>query len=693
MKRISSYFAPSGEQTSKRSKASTDQTESQSDGGKDINEASNKTKSHVQDDRTTSTSRKFQHQWTTDSKYKEWLQYDPKDEQMTCSVCIKTNKKNPFTQGCRNFRTSTLTRHMSSSDHVNAMKDSVEQVNFRRTIETAMDDKKSAVIAAMRCVYWLAKEKIATMKYSSLINLMKLQGCPNIDKLSLGDNATYLSDRSAEEFQNALALVCENNLNDKIKQSNVFSIMCDESDDVSICKKLIVYLRMIPKGGNFVPETHFLDNIDIDKGDAETLHNSLKSCAENKNIPLKKIMFLGSDGASVMTGVKSGVSARMMADQPFLVNIHCMAHKLALCTSQAADKVTYLKKYRETLTSIFYHFKHSSLRTSNLAKIEDVLNDKKLKIKEIHAVRWFAFYSALEAVFHCWGSLVTYFEQEKRAEKGGTAKGLHLALTQFEFVTVTYLLMDIIPILTKLSLTFQKEMLDISLVQPLVQSTISQLEYLIENDGHYLEELNKCTTDNKLNLKNHTISVTQNKQAHVKNIRTDFINGVVSEIKRRFPADSTSVVSAMAILGLRGISFVNNLSDHGHEEIDILCNFYGQAKSGEQSYIDPEKIQNEWGILKPLVIQQKYPTDKFHILWGLIHKYHSNDFPNLLKIAELALIAPLQTADCERGFSCQNDIKTRDRNRMSGDRLNKLMRITLFKCGVADFDYEKAVQV
>lgn len=110
-------------------------------------------------------------------------------------------------------------------------------------------------------------------------------------------------------------------------------------------------------------------------------------------------------------------------------------------------------------------------------------------------------------------------------------------------------------------------------------------------------------------------------------------------------------------------------------------------------YIDAEKTKNEWGILKPLVIQQKYPTDKFHIMWGLIHKYHGTEFPNLMKIVELALIAPLQTADCERGFSCQNDIKTRDRNRMSGDRLTKLMRMHLFKCGVAEFDYDKAVQV
>lgn len=52
---------------------------------------------------------------------------------------------------------------------------------------------------------------------------------------------------------------------------------------------------MISKGDEFLPETNFLDtsNIDIEKGDAETLHNSLKLCAENKDILLKKIMFLG----------------------------------------------------------------------------------------------------------------------------------------------------------------------------------------------------------------------------------------------------------------------------------------------------------------------------------------------------------------------------------------------------------------
>ena len=49
--------------------------------------------------------------------------------------------------------------------------------------------------------------------------------------------------------------------------------------------------------------------------------------------------------------------------------------------------------------------------------------------------------------------------------------------------------------------------------------------------------------------------------------------------------------------------------------------------------------------------------------------------PNHLLLAELALILPLQTADCERGFSAQNAIITSKRNRLGEESLNTLMTL------------------
>ena len=40
-----------------------------------------------------------------------------------------------------------------------------------------------------------------------------------------------------------------------------------------------------------------------------------------------------------------------------------------------------------------------------------------------------------------------------------------------------------------------------------------------------------------------------------------------------------------------------------------------------------------------------------------IHKFHKDTFPNMLKLAAFTLNLPVHTADCERGFSLQNNVK------------------------------------
>ena len=60
-------------------------------------------------------------------------------------------------------------------------------------------------------------------------------------------------------------------------------------------------------------------------------------------------------------------------------------------------------------------------------------------------------------------------------------------------------------------------------------------------------------------------------------------------------------------------------------------------------------------------IQEKYPCDNMGTLWNIIHKFHKDTFPNMLKLAAFALNLPVHTADCERGFSLQNNIKNSQR--------------------------------
>ena len=101
------------------------------------------------------------------------------------------------------------------------------------------------------------------------------------------------------------------------------------------------------------------------------------------DISAEKVMGLATDSAPVMLSDKNGLAGRMKNDNPMMLSAGCIAHRLALCTSQAADKVSYLKEYQETLTSIFQHFKKSAVRSQKLKEIQDLLQEPQLKVKEL----------------------------------------------------------------------------------------------------------------------------------------------------------------------------------------------------------------------------------------------------------------------------------------------------------------------
>lgn len=108
---------------------------------------------------------------------------------------------------------------------------------------------------------------------------------------------------------------------------------------------------------------------------------------ESRNINTGKVVGLGTVGASVMTGKDKGVYGRLKALNPHLINIHCLAHILPLCTSQAATGLKPLKNYQEWMCNLFYYLKRSVQREKQLHKVQSLLDHPTLKYREVHSVR------------------------------------------------------------------------------------------------------------------------------------------------------------------------------------------------------------------------------------------------------------------------------------------------------------------
>jgi hypothetical protein len=271
-----------------------------------------------------------------------------------------------------------------------------------------------------------------------------------------------------------------------VHSSSVYSLMLDESTDNANHKMLLLYLQYYTDNGL---QQCLLDNVQLTeaKAGAETIVNRVLDELKQKGLDVSKMVGIGTDGASVMTGRHNGVVVRLREHSPALVGVHCAAHRCALASSQAAKQIPELADYSRTVTSIFRYFSNSALRANKLREIQHLMNLPQLKYADIHSVRWLSLQAAVEVLYRTYPALVATLQRE--ATSNPAAKGLLQEVNQYRFIGFTHLLMDVLPFLGKLCKGFQSESLDFSKVKPLVDSTCESLKDMVECPCNYVDKL------------------------------------------------------------------------------------------------------------------------------------------------------------------------------------------------------------
>ena len=110
----------------------------------------------------------------------------------------------------------------------------------------------------------------------------------------------------------------------------------------------------------------------VTDGTATTILATLTHMCDQEHLDIdNKLVAFGSDGAAVMIGTRRGVATLLKQTCPWLISNHCVAHRLALAASQAADEVAYVGKFKAILAQLYYF---SGVRTAGLRGIQEVLN-------------------------------------------------------------------------------------------------------------------------------------------------------------------------------------------------------------------------------------------------------------------------------------------------------------------------------
>ncbi|XP_070564482.1 uncharacterized protein C17orf113-like [Ptychodera flava] len=399
---------------------------------------------------------RFNKKWTEEFP---WVRYDSEKRKMFCQICDLAKTVNSFTKGSRDIQRSALTRHLDSQSHRDAIGLRGLRTTMTRAVEKFSDQQSDGQLGVMRTVYFLAKEDLPDSKLTKMIELQKLNGCEAFEKCD-----PYIHADSIHDMQRAIADTVRGELGNLIRRSPYIGILVDESVNITVHKKLIVYIRIISHAG---PKTVFLRNVTVHNGTAETVMDAILETLRANDIAPRKVMGLGSDGASVMTGKHNGVAARFKRKNPFLVSVHCAAHRVALAATDASKRgkgVDKISDYRTTINNLYNFYKYSAVRYNRLRQLSEAMDTSDFRsLKEPCSVRWLSLSRAVTAVNNIWSIL--NFELSEEAERGNaTASGILKSISLYSFVATTKMLKDVLAIMDRLNLLFQRENVDLSAV-------------------------------------------------------------------------------------------------------------------------------------------------------------------------------------------------------------------------------------
>ena len=128
---------------------------------------------------------------------------------------------------------------------------------------------------------------------------------------------------------------------EKLEVTNIckeskFSIMIDESTDISVTQILAVVVRYFDSNKHDVVDA-LLDTIAVENGTAQHLYQAVKSLLKKRGIPFENIVGFGSDNCSTMMGERNGFKKLLKDDISSVFIMGCICHSMALCASHAIN--------------------------------------------------------------------------------------------------------------------------------------------------------------------------------------------------------------------------------------------------------------------------------------------------------------------------------------------------------------------
>ncbi|MCO5594275.1 hypothetical protein L7F22_048303 [Adiantum nelumboides] len=163
-------------------------------------------------------------------------------------------------------------------------------------VELMVDGEKQCIISVMQTMYFIAVKDLPLDFFNSQCKFLQYMCTP---RMPINDEYFAYTNRTlGMEFLKASTEFYWRELKEYIHNNPFFSILIDDSIDLTFEKHMIVYMTYLVEEGNGPRVCKFVALLPLENGKAQTKFNALMKLRNDVCLELSKLIGFASDGAS-----------------------------------------------------------------------------------------------------------------------------------------------------------------------------------------------------------------------------------------------------------------------------------------------------------------------------------------------------------------------------------------------------------
>lgn len=511
-------------------------------------------------------------------------------------------------------------------------------------------------------------------------------------------NCTMISPSIQNEIVETIGDIIKKKIVDRVKASKYYSILCDETTDISTKEQMTICVRYVDNC-SFVIREDFLGFVELTSTTGISIRDVLKNELDKVGLSFDFLRGQGYDGGSNMSGRYNGVQALVQQEQPLAFYTHCFNHSLNLCLSKSCG-VTPIQNMSSIVGAVSTFFSLSAKRTERLKHFintgvpnENNNLSRKTKLKKLAETRWVDRHDSLITFKELYIYIVRTLEDLQHDSNPETSSKSLLyvsAITKSDFLVSLEVSVTCFSYTLNLSQSLQSKQQDLSKALTDISIVRQALEaHRDTSDQSFKEIMNNVTmlasqvgveisTPRTCGRQTMRINVdAKDPEEYYKiSIFIPFLDNLIQQLHSRFDHRLKQII---ALEGL--IPFKFGIYDD--ESIFTAASVY----ENDFSVSMKSCLKAELFIWKKQWESNNNPPKS-----AIESIQHCSDLlPNIKTLLQLFATLPVTSATPERTFSVLKRLKTYLRATMTEDRLNGFALANINKNDLEYIDVEKDI--